>query len=41
MNDLDSGGYQAPDIVDLGSFAELTQSTTGSSQDHSSGQGSQ
>jgi hypothetical protein len=32
--------YEQPQIVDLGSFAELTQSDSGVSQDHSMGSGS-
>jgi hypothetical protein len=31
--------YEAPQIVDLGSFAELTQAGTGKAQDHSMGAG--
>jgi hypothetical protein len=32
--------YQAPEIVDLGSFADLTQKGTGKAQDSSEGAGS-
>jgi hypothetical protein len=28
-------GYESPSVTDLGSFADLTQQTTGVSQDHS------
>ena len=31
--------YERPQIVDLGSFAELTQAGTGKAQDHSMGAG--
>jgi hypothetical protein len=33
-------GYESPSIVDIGSFAELTQSQTGKAKDHSNGSGS-
>jgi hypothetical protein len=26
-------GYEAPNVIDLGSFADMTQATTGVSQD--------
>ena len=32
--------YESPRVTDLGSFAELTQTTTGVSQDHSQASGS-
>jgi hypothetical protein len=37
---MDSAAYEQPQIVDLGSFAELTQADMGNSQDHSMGIGS-
>jgi len=35
-----SGSYEAPSIVDLGSFAELTQTGTGHANDGSKALGS-
>jgi hypothetical protein len=33
-------GYESPSVTDLGSFAEMTQLSTGVSQDHSKAVGS-
>jgi hypothetical protein len=37
---MSDAGYDSPKIVDLGSFAELTQSLTGKAKDSSQGSGS-